>query len=223
MVEIISYKEQLRRQKRFLLNSMHLFENFEEEAIRMATTIRVLVHDTTSSTSLLTHLDIKKSTQFYNTALPEGSFAGFNLNGVNVQVDWDDFIRNTPYAALVAKEIISVNGNIRMAFKPFAKNANRDVNEYPTQGFDDWWEGKVYDDKNGKEMTRKQLILAASNKDGGAHVDTVLPPNYVAIKNSNFVDIIVDGQQRDFDNVPLYSSIYQVGWELLQSLGACGA
>jgi len=34
-------------------------EGYEDEAVRIATTIRVLIHDTQQSTSMLTHLDAK--------------------------------------------------------------------------------------------------------------------------------------------------------------------
>lgn len=37
--------------------------------------------------------------------------------------------------------------------------------------FSDWWERSVILDSNDAEFSRKELVLALVNKDGGAHLD----------------------------------------------------
>jgi hypothetical protein len=65
----------------------------------------------------------------------------------------------------------------------------------------------------GKHISRRALILAAANKDGGAHVDSILPPEYESLKN---------GFWTDDDTGQLISShhalcLRQLGFELLNS------
>jgi len=63
--------QQLRRQLGYLERSAARYDSGQlDEGIRIATTIRVLVHDTRNSTSLLSHLGAK-SIAFATTAKPE--------------------------------------------------------------------------------------------------------------------------------------------------------
>jgi hypothetical protein len=49
--------------------------------------------------------------------------------------------------------------------------------------FTDWWETEIVCLASGVKMTRKSLVLAVANQDGGARVDATLKPSYVAIKS----------------------------------------
>ena len=63
------FVEQLKRQIIFLKNSVSLYDSgCREEAIRMAVVMRVLFHDTTSSTSLFKYLGIREFIQIATTA-----------------------------------------------------------------------------------------------------------------------------------------------------------
>jgi hypothetical protein len=54
------FREKFEEQLRFLAHSSDLFDHgHEDEAIRLATSLRIIFHDTQSSTSLLTHLGLK--------------------------------------------------------------------------------------------------------------------------------------------------------------------
>ena len=73
------FKDQLRRQMHFIENSCINFDRGDwEEAIRIATCIRVLLHDTEHSTSLLKHLNATNICLF-NTSpdIPEGDVDGY--------------------------------------------------------------------------------------------------------------------------------------------------
>jgi hypothetical protein len=45
--------------------------------------------------------------------------------------------------------------------------------------FSAWWDGEVVFFGGGRKIKRNHLVLDAANKDGGAHVDGILPSNYL--------------------------------------------
>jgi hypothetical protein len=62
--------DNLERQIRYLKRSCALFDvGHEDEAQRIAVTLRVLLHDTRNSASLLSQLGMKSTLQFVDTAL----------------------------------------------------------------------------------------------------------------------------------------------------------
>src|ERR1700730_8897144 len=66
----VDLERHLREQHQFLLRSAAAFDQgFEAEAKRLATVIRVLLHDTASSRSLLSQLHVKKTLKYVDTAL----------------------------------------------------------------------------------------------------------------------------------------------------------
>lgn len=210
-------QEHLAMQKTFLSNSIELFDRCEIEAIRLATTIRVLVHDTKHSTSLLQRLGQKEQVGYVDTAYEPNVFAGFNISGVAVEVEHNEFIANTPYAGLVAKEICSHHLGASMYFKPRFQHSLPKT-AYPQLDFASWWGATIFDNKNGMTLSRRELVCWAANKDGGAHIDEKLPAGYESMKQAKQIRILVDGKTQDFQNVPLYASICQVGWELRKSV-----
>ena len=67
----MDFIKQLSRHIGFLERSCAAFEaGYTEEALRIAVTLRVLFHDTKSSTSLLTHLGLKSSASVLSTFEP---------------------------------------------------------------------------------------------------------------------------------------------------------
>jgi hypothetical protein len=77
----------------------------------------------------------------------------------------------------------------------------------------EWWSQMVYA-VDRKAITRKDLVLAAANKDGGAHVDPALSADYVALHT--FWTLSDDaGETRDG---PVHLvGLRQLAWELLNS------
>lgn len=64
----MNLSEQLRRQLKFIDASCRAYDAGEiEEALRIAVSLRVIFHDTTNSTSLLTHLGKKQSISLIST------------------------------------------------------------------------------------------------------------------------------------------------------------
>ncbi|MCK4476787.1 MAG: hypothetical protein KAU16_08685 [Methanophagales archaeon] len=190
-------KSHLKEQIQFLIRSSKSYdEGFEDEAKRLAVVIRVLVHDTSQSTSLLKLLK-KKDILFYdttvdlhqNTLLHQGGLAYMRIssNGAKYYAPLDDV---PPYRA---------------------------NNKVP---FDDWWNKTVYLDLNRNQFTRKSLVLAVSNTDGGAHVDPRLNKAYAGLSRFNSLGwkFFKNEVEKDFKNGPELPSIRQIAHEVLKSL-----
>jgi len=129
----------------FLRNSCAAYDHgCKEEAVRIAVVIRVLCHDTKMSNSLLSQLGVKQTLQFVTTAatLPEGMENDF---------DFGDLLKDTT----IGHDIF---------FTPVQP-------DNPTISSLDWWEQDILI-RDKIFFSRKHVVLAAANKDGGAHVDT---------------------------------------------------
>jgi hypothetical protein len=154
LVEIarnMDFLEQLQRQKSFLQRSCEIYDRGDtDEAVRIAVALRVLFHDTQSSTSLLSHLGIKQTTSVLTTLRPgfsKDSKAGVMTISIPFWLG-SDGDRRPPLDCLERNEFVTVK---------------------------EWWEQVVM---GSNEMpTRKAVILGAANQDGGAHVDAA--PNDV--------------------------------------------
>ena len=82
--------------------------------------------------------------------------------------------------------------------------------------FDQWWTQVVYVPREGVSITRRSLILAAANKDGGAHVAASLTPEYEALLK---MWILQGSYERDpitFNDVHLVG-LRQIAYEVLHS------
>ncbi len=154
------FKEHLRKQLSFLKNSCNSYDSgFHEEAIRIATVIRVLLHQTKSSNSLLTHLNAT-STNLLSTSVPPS----------------ENSIGHIGMGALVlgggeAKYIPNLNHGPQHKYIP--------VN--------DWWNQIIYILQTQTILRRKDIVLTAANKDGGAHIDKSLTPEYEKLAESGSI------------------------------------
>jgi hypothetical protein len=187
-------QDHLAEQLEFLeLSSAGYDEGFEGEAKRLAVTARVLVHDTNSSTSLLSLLD-KKGILFLDTSVP---------------YDEQNFLSHSSLVAIIhgthgsKPEPILDDG-------PFARLIS----------FDAWWNGIVFVDSARNEFSRKDIVLSLANKEGGAHVDKELDQKYVDLRKNNslgWYNETSDGKQTPgADQVP--ATMRQISHELLRSL-----
>lgn len=181
----------LKEQIGFLINSAKAFDDsMTSEAKRMAIVIRILVHDTQNSISLLTQLE-KKDILFYDTALDPSRY---NLGLVGIvagkEVGYDAPLDN-------GAPIRYVKGKVE---------------------FQAWWEEVVIKDKLGNTLTRKELILSVCNKDGGAHIDPKLSKSFADITRRNSLDwrFFKNGEE-EVSRIELFS-IRQISHEILKSL-----
>ena len=198
-VNMDKFKVQLKRQLGYLQRSCSLYDmGYHDEAIRIATIIRVLMHDTTVSTSLLTHLNAKSINLFTNSPeLPEPPEEG--------------------YQAVVVFNM----GIIRMGAKAgYGPNLEDFLPSSPVLPVDRWWNQLVWIIHPDVKLTRKDIVLAAVNQDGGAHVDGDLMPGYKELASRSWGTLTIKKggkkYQQSFINMHLVA-IRTMGNELLKS------
>ena len=146
-------------------------DGFEDEAVRLATTVRVLLHDTGASTSLLTHLGVKDTLRFANT-IPEWFAIAPGQNWV------------IPMCAL-APIYFPPDG------RPAAHRAWLD--DAPARSFDAfavWWDEAVTALGENQTFSRKDHVLALANKEGGAHVDPRLDAAWRTLTRDSSVRVV---------------------------------
>ncbi|MBA7696246.1 hypothetical protein ES703_104889 [subsurface metagenome] len=186
-------KKHLKEHIQFLIDSCKNYDNGNtSEAKRMAVSIRVLLHDTSNSTSLLKQLD-KKNILFLDTA-------------------YADEPANIPTTGLAAMGIGSSTTYI-----PLLDNFdNLDGYGRGKIPFKDWWNQIVVVDRNWKKLSRKDIILTVTNKDGGAHIDPELTDDYYDITRLDSLG------WKNLDGTPIpgieLASIRQISFEVLKSL-----
>lgn len=153
--------EKLREQLDFLKTSCDAFDSGREsESIRIATSLRVLLHDTRNSISLLRHIR-RGDTKMLSSA-----------RGLK---DAKDFI---------AFEICLASPTPVRA-KPLM---NSDfLREVPLS---QWLDGECVFNHKGRPHARRKIILSAANKDGGAHVDSSLEAYYESLSRGEMFPII---------------------------------
>jgi len=168
------------------------------EAKRMAVSIRVLVHDTTKSKSLLAQLK-QKNIQFYDS-----SFKHYPRS-------------ISPYMGLIS---ISATFSGESSVIKYAPNLDMFAvgSMVRTTDFDTWWNAIIFVDGNDNQLTRKSLILSVAEQDGGAHVDPSLNRNYADLSRNNSLGFIVPKGKEDWLKGADHASVRQITHEILKSL-----
>ena len=184
----------LREQLAFLKNSCDAYDNGnKEEAKRIASTIRTLVHDTGRSKSLLSQLGMKGKLKFYDSSFEEKPKEGG--------------IRIGTYAALV---VVSSHGYFPSLDDAPGKNL---VN------FSDYWDKVIFIDQENNTFIRKDVVLYLANKDGGSHVDPSLDEKYAKLSRQNSIGwkAGVEDKSSEMTGVEL-AAMRQIGHEILKTL-----
>lgn len=198
MADIIRSREELaellEEQISFLRTSCAAFDaGFEGEIKRLAVSVRVLVHDTSKSTSLMT-LTNRKGINFFDSADP-----------------YDD--NNLISHSSLVQVHIGLTGAM--------PKAHLDDGIATTEiDFETWWNGIVLVDAQKNEFSRRDIVLTLANKEGGAHVDHRIDEAYNNLRNHNSQGWkIADGAGREVpaeENVP--ATMRQIAHEILRSL-----
>jgi hypothetical protein len=200
----------LSQQMQLLEFNLSNVEKFELSAYDISMRIRTLVHDTKKSVSLLQQLSLK-NIRFYDTSSPVGSISNWHGN-ISIK-GWDMNI--LPHIGIVGKhvEIIETRDLTIKYFPIFTRSQYKG---HKTD-FDDWWNTIVFDNRLGATLTRRQLVLNAANKDGGGHIDE---PNssYKLFNKSDVLRFRLNDIQKGATNIPVYSCIAQIGWEVYESI-----
>lgn len=153
----VDFNQMLKFHLKFIQNSCDAYDNGDiEEALRIAVSLRVLLHDTKDSVSLLTHLNKKSTTKLSTTAK---SVQPSQLNGVDIGFFIPQTFGNTLEFTRSAGEVL------------------RNITAI------DWWEEPVYHFE-GITLLRKDVVLKSANEHGGAHVDSSPSKKALSLKAS---------------------------------------
>ncbi len=198
---MVDFLEHLRRQMRFLERSATAYDQgFRDEVYRIAVALRVLLHDTKSSVSLLTHLNALPLTPLLSTTEPPPDTAVY-------------------YDGLSIGRI----GDGEVSIGPALDGArHRRIIPAP-----DWWNEIVFV-KDSARLSRRNITLAVANQDGGAHVDQKLDKDYADFKRAGFPLAWGDPSLKVDIAEPHLLFLRQMAYEILNSpalgdLAATGA
>jgi hypothetical protein len=187
-------KAHLEDQISFLRASADAYDSgFEGEAKRIAVAIRVLMHDTRQSTSLLSQLGLK-SGHFLDTSLP---------------ISPDNM---TPHSGLIVTAMGSGGAK-------YCAPLDDGIDQPTLRDFDQWWNTPVFVDSQKRDVSRKELVLAVANQDGGAHVDPALDRKYADLSRGNSLGWnFTDGSREEAMGGPEKAALRQICHEVLKTL-----
>jgi hypothetical protein len=135
--------------------------------------LRILLHDTRHSTSLLEHLGVKDLLPFRNTAADPPPLGVLMMFG----------------GGLCSAEATLGKGGGQTRFAPVL-GSDPARSSSPHQCFADWWRGPVLSDQEGNAFSRYDFVHAVANKDGVVHVDAKLGAAYQALTRGNSMRLI---------------------------------
>ncbi|MEK5338503.1 hypothetical protein NSQ19_01840 [Weizmannia sp. FSL W8-1119] len=161
----------------------------ENEARRIATSLRVMFHETSRSQSLIKQTGLKHNFLLWSSA---GLYTPSNL------------VSSWVLLKLEGKE----DG---LFYKPLGPHNSRTF----FLGYEDWWNEIIFDDKKNV-FTRKDIVCYVANQDGGAHVDMKLSGKYAELVKHNSLGW-TDGMGNSVKNNPAYAAIRQIAKELIVS------
>lgn len=188
-------RNELRKQLNFVITSCRAYDDgVREEAIRVAQVARVLFHQTRQSHSLvLSHL---------------------KAENLKLRSTCDDLTkRDSHFLGFMGLD--PSHGS----FRPFLDRVVRDEQVE----FEKWWRKEPIMKllKNHEMVSRRQLILAAANYDGGAHVVPTKPSEYAWLEDGMKLEVDVSFSSGERKRVALryanLAALRQIGHEILTS------
>lgn len=186
----ISLTDHLRRQLEYIRRSCELYDiGHLDEAIRMAVCIRVLIHDTKKSKSVLHQMRVKEKIKLVSS---------FNSLPKNFQpVSFFPLFANSGKASTAV---------------PFSLPAPLIL-----KTVSEWWEETVWMQEN--TLTRKEIILDTAHKEGGAHVEAVAPETILELRKglSQIKSVKINGVEVGTPENYHFILIRQFAHELLNS------
>lgn len=196
------FRADLRIQLDFLAASIARFDaGHEHEALRLATTLRVLL-SSQGGTPLLEELRLRNSLEWFSFAGPVDASNLAPLNGLAV-----------PRTGMV--DGVAQPSFESKATAPHSPAAHRWI------PFDEWWQDAViHDPAASKSFSRTDLVSMLANRDGGAHVGR-LKPDEQRLSRSDFTPYsysVNDGDPSAFDRSPAPASVRTIAEELLITL-----
>lgn len=174
-VPVSELEQHLLSQIGYLQRSIGDFDGGQvDEYRRLALTIRVLAHESRTSRSLLGQLGLRGEIRAYSPPVnPNNLMTEFTVAGTRLT-------------------------DVGIGYFPVLKSAaaiSRLVS------FDAWWTEAIIVDSERNELSRRDIVRAVADQDGGAHVDSDLDPVYHALAKLNslgwtFTSFGIDNEAR---------------------------
>jgi SEC-C motif len=185
----------LQEQLGFLRRSADAYDHgYLDEAKRLSVTIRILMHDSRTSKSLLSQLG-DKNRLFYDTAVP------------------DEPGNLMPYGALIQMTL----GKSGASYIPFLDDALQLGNARQVS-FDEWWNRPIFRIESGQVLTRSDLIRSVADQDGGAHVDPALNEIYAKLSREKGMGWIYESSNGSYlIRQPELAAVRQIAHEVIKT------
>jgi hypothetical protein len=226
--------DQLRRQFGYLERSAEIFDQgYDDEAQRLATTLRVLLHTTKVSHSLLDQLGIKNTLNFVDTGLYRDRLDAAMHAWVQKQFPGEGYAIAgiSPGEAGLVVAGLNIDG-LPAWVAPLSESRVHPTHPaygalLSTQPFDPWWTTPLVEGSNFRKFSRKNLILIMANQDGGSHVDPGLDADYEQLTVDSLGKQWAVGPTRDvaYSDLQNYegnvasASVRQIAYEVIGTLG----
>lgn len=137
------------------------------EAFRLALTLRVLVHDTKDSTSLMTQLGLMDGLVVLHTAKHDTKWVRNGDFEIAIEAEYPD---GTSGFMNMNQDGLAEVGLVDGA-RTYLPLFQADPQEGKMQPFPDWWKLETMDLPNGNKYSRRSLVMQLAHKAGGGHVD----------------------------------------------------
>lgn len=221
---------------RFLVSSGNLVAQGDyDEAVRLAVSLRVLLHDTRRSRSVLGQLGWKDKLQYVNSLRPLEIAPGFV---VALGTDEGETVGEAFGLVVLRTDQLGEPGVCRAARRT-GSGAVGQAGDHPTLPFADWWNDKVLCSEGQVTFSRWDLVDQMAHKDGGAHLDleemtsefreyklrgagvvsVPMPPGQTELPEK--IDPAL-WEQRTYPGDAASPTVLQIAWELLETLGRAG-
>jgi hypothetical protein len=195
------FRKQLKQQITFIERSCAAYdESNQDEATRIATVVRILIHNTARSMSLLSHLK-SRDIQLLSTSMD-----------IVAHFDNHDWFKKGELPMFFDGMNMLANG------KHHPKLGDGGVKEF--RPVESWWLQPVIILER-HPYTRRDIVLNVADKDGGAHVDAALTPEYENLIAAGSLGELVELTDAGVTVTPIpdahFSALRQIGFELLNS------
>lgn len=202
-------EDALQKQLHILHNSCEKFDksksrlDLETETLQIAVRLRILWHNTIKSKGLIAQLNL----------LNEVVDTAFIVPPTFVYGD-------SPAPPSDERRLFAIGGS--RAYAPLFDHGPAGISKSP---FKQWWEGTVISDGESHKFTRKDLVLAVANTDGGAHVDSTIDAAYYKLTRKEtfgIIRVVPTNDPKVFRKVetpsPVAVTLRQIGHETLKTL-----
>ena len=209
----------------------HLCNEFDkgktEAALWIAVILRTLLHTyynqkekKYSSLSIVDQLE-KKVVVLISTSFSRPDSKNFMQGWDICNISNANITSISIFAGLLIKKL-SMNGRGQFVadFSPM-KDAFPDKNHDLI--LSEWFNEVIFQDLSGNmTLTRWDAIKMVANKDGGAHLDPNIPPEYESFRSKNLFKIRCNNDNVICSRNPVYVSIRQIAWEVIESFKRAG-